>query len=82
MPRRSTAFMSTVASSCIASTVVLAVALLLPASARAQTPDLKYFTNFTLTGDYVVAGVDLQSQSQWNWFCHRHDPGQWCARQR
>ncbi len=68
MPRRSTAFMSTVASSCIASTVVLAVALLLPASARAQTPDLKYFTNFTLTGDYVVAGVDLQSQSQSNGF--------------
>jgi hypothetical protein len=47
---------------------VLALALLLPDSGLAQTPDLKYFTSFTVTGDYVVAGVDLLPQSQANGF--------------
>ncbi len=47
---------------------VFALALFAPDAARAQTPDLKYFTSFTVTGDYVVAGVDLLPASQANGF--------------
>ena len=40
-----------------------------PSALQAQSPpDLKYFTSFTVTGDYVVAGVDLLPQSQSNGF--------------
>jgi hypothetical protein len=47
--------------------VLFALSLVLPAAALAQTPPaLTHFTTFTLTGDYVVAGVDLQQQSQAN----------------
>ena len=67
MPPRRTAFSSTVASLCFAGPVLIALTLVLPAAAFAQAPpDLSHFTTFTLTGDYVVAGVDLQPQSQGN----------------
>ena len=57
-----------VVSSCLAGLVLSALTLAFPASALAQSPDLKHFTTFTLTGDYVVAGVDLLPQSQGNGF--------------
>jgi hypothetical protein len=49
--------------------LLVVLTLVVPGSAGAQVPpDLKHFTTFTLTGDYVVAGVDLQPQSQANGF--------------
>jgi hypothetical protein len=47
---------------------VLVLTLMHPASGQAQTPGLEYFTSFTVTGDYLVAGIDLVPQSQSNGF--------------
>src|SRR5262245_48064100 len=68
MSPRNRALPSKVVSSCIAGLVLCALTLVFPVLALAQSPDLKHFTTFTLTGDYVVAGVDLRPQSQGNGF--------------
>jgi hypothetical protein len=68
MHPRCAALLSTVASRCFAGLVLVALTGVFPESVLAQSPDLKYFTSFTLTGDYVVAGVDLPQQSQSNGF--------------
>ena len=47
--------------------VAAVLVCVLPVSAQTP-PDLKHFTTFTLTGDYVVAGIDLLPKSQGNGF--------------
>jgi hypothetical protein len=47
---------------------LFAAAFLAPGVAHAQPPTLKFFNSFTVTGNYVVCGVDLLPQSQANGF--------------
>jgi hypothetical protein len=73
-PRRTSFIFRTISSTLspnsylFAGLALLGLTLVHPASGQAQTPDLTYFTNFTVTGDYVVAGIDLLPQSQSNGF--------------
>ena len=46
--------------------LALSLALVFPESVQAQAPTLKYFSSFTVRGNYVVAGVDLLPQSAQN----------------